>query len=344
MSRLKVHPQRDETVEVKAEQESPIVEENSAGKLEQGMLAKILLPITFSMRVFGLYFEKTDKLRMTQQYSRLYCLLILVIMWFNAIRIFTIFTRDDILQSALEKISGVVWIVAGAIVQTACYRASQNGRILEELQTFNKDMNSDMAKQLRVKVISCVVIAWFYTAFAVVSTAYGPFNNSQFRNLLLAPYNTMILDASPLTINIVSSLYLVLEFYVTGTVIISLMWIYLLSAIISHKFKTCTEMMHDIVKTPESAKNNLEMVRCRHQVLCRMVDNIDGCVCVNNATYVVSLICEIILNLYSVIAYLDLRSRPFFLLASLLWISSCVLGLTIVAHGGIMINQSVRVP
>ena len=160
---------------------------------------------------------------------------------------------------------------------------------------------------------------------------------------MIAPFNTMILNSSRLTLKVMCILYLVLHFYISGAIIFPPMWNYVLSSIISHEFKKCTKMVHDIVKHPESAKKNFEIVRCRHQTLCRMVDKIDGQVCVNAATYVVGLIFLIILYLYILICISDLTSDPFFLCVALFWIFSGAFGLIIVAHGGIMINQSVRV-
>ena len=161
-------------VEVQEAQESSTgrSKENSKGNVEQGMIHKVIFPLTVSMRIFGLYFEKTDKLRTTKQYSRFYCLLIVVILWLNAIRIFTIFTRSDKMVNSLGNCGAVAWMAISAVLQTSCYRASQKGRIQEVLQTFNKDMSSRWAKHLRVRVILCVVIAWIFTAFSVVSTAY----------------------------------------------------------------------------------------------------------------------------------------------------------------------------
>src|SRR5688572_22378613 len=101
MSRFKIHPRGNKIIEIQAAQGSSTIKENSIGNLEQGMIHKVLLPVTVSMRILGLYFEKSDKKRTAKQYARFYCLIIVVIMWLNAIRMFTVFTGDDKLQTIL---------------------------------------------------------------------------------------------------------------------------------------------------------------------------------------------------------------------------------------------------
>lgn len=343
MSWFKIHPQRNKIVEA---QESPTVKDNSIEHLEQRMIHKVLLPLTVSMRILALYFEKTDKQRMIQQCSRFYCLFIVVIMWLNAIRIFTVFTGRDTLRALLGNIANVIIMVSGAVIRTACYRNNMEGRIPEILQTFDKDMNARWAKHLRVRVVFWVLIAWVSTAFVVVTTAYALFNENGFLTILIAPFNSIILNSSHLTLKALSGLVIVLTFYIAGGAIFSLIWNYFFSAAISNEFKKCTKMLHDIVKDPEAAKRNLEMVRSHHQKLCRMVDMVDGQVCINNAIFVVGFIFVAILNIYSLLCVPNdvMRGSPFELLSSLLWILFSVFGLIIVARGGIMINKSVRVP
>lgn len=219
---------RNNIVEVQEAQErsTNVSTASSVESFEQRMIHKVILPITISMRILGLYFEKTDKVRVTQQNSCFYCLLIVVIMWLNVIRMFTIFTADDTLLTILGNIGTLVWIATGTVVQTSCFRASQNGRILEVLQILNKDMSSVWAKHLRVKVIICVAIAWIYTAFGVLSTAYVLLGENGFLNPLITPINTMIHNSSRLTLKVVGALYLVLHFYISGSIIFPAMWNY----------------------------------------------------------------------------------------------------------------------
>src|SRR6218665_4181671 len=96
MSSYKINPQRDKIVEVREAEESPTIKESSIKEnLDEDLIHKVLLPLTLSLRIFALYFEKADRLRMTKQFSRLCSLFIVIIMWLNAIRIFTIFSEDD---------------------------------------------------------------------------------------------------------------------------------------------------------------------------------------------------------------------------------------------------------
>ena len=91
-------------------------------------------------------------------------------------------------------------------------------------------------------------------------------------------------------------------------------------------------MVHGIVKSSETAKRNFEMVRSRHQTLCRLVEMVDDCVCISNATYVVEFIFVIILNLYSLLCDLVvLINNPYYLFDSLCWIFAGAIGLSVVA-------------
>ena len=340
MSSYKIYPQQNKI----AEAEETVKESSIKENLDQDLIHKVLCPLTISLRIFGLYFEKADRLRMTKQFSRLYSLFIVIIMWLNAIRIFTIFSEDDQWQVIFVKIGMVCWETTCAVIQASCYKTSQNGRILEVLQTFNKDMNSRWAKQLRVKVILCVIIAWIYVAFGVVSTAYIVFSKYSLFNVMIAPYTTMIMNSSPLTIITMDIVYHVMYFYISGANIFPIMWYCVLSSVISQEFKKCTKTVRNIAKDPATAKRSIEIVRCRHQMLCRMVNKVDGQVCLNTATYLVGLIFLIIMYLYTLIFSKDIRNNPYFLCVFLTWILASVFELIIVAHGGIMINQSVRIP
>ena len=338
MSRFKVHPQRNKIVDVEETKERSTTEESSV--INNDLIQKILLPFTVSMQILGLYFEKTDKRKTTRHFWRFYCLFISVILWLNIIRALTIFTAVGRQKSLLLSLVNMIIMVSGAIVHTSCYRASVKGGIPEVLQTFSKNMSSRWAKKLRVEVIILAGIAWSATAFIVVSVAYVFFSDHMDFNTMLAPFNTIILNSNPLTLHVVSVVILVLFFYISGSTSFSLAWNYVLSSIISHEFKECTKMLHSTVKNSEAAKRNFEMVRCRHQTLCRLVEKVDDCVCINNATYVVEFIFVIILNLYGLMCDpIAMINSPFYLFDCLFWIFSCVFGLSLVARAGIMINQ-----
>src|SRR6218665_3026166 len=301
MNTFKVHPQRNKIVDVEESNKRSTAEENSVGNPEQEMIKKILMPLTVSMQILGLYFEKTDKLRTSNNFWRFYCLFVSAILWLNVIRILTIFTVDGRLQSLLVNVANTIMMVSGALVHTSCYRASEKGGIPEMLQTFNKDMFSRWAKQLRMEVVILAGIAWSVVAFVVLSGAYIFFSDHGYPNTVLAPFNTIILNSSPLTLHVISVLILVLFFYVSGSTSFSISWNYVLSSFISHEFKECTKMLHGMAKNSEAVKLNFEMVRSRHQTLCRLVEKVDESVCINNATYVIEFISVIILNVYVIL-------------------------------------------
>jgi len=342
MNGFKVYPQRNRIINVEEAKERSTTEENSVENPEREMIQKILLPLTVSMQILGLHFEKPEKLRITWQFSRFYSLFISVILWVNAIRILTIFTADGRLPTLLMNICNTILMVSGALVHTSCYRASVKGGIPEMLQTFNKDMSSRWAKQLRRQVIIHAGIAWSATSFAVITCTYVFFSDQGHLSTMLAPFNTIILNSNPQILHFISIVILVLFFYAAGSTCFSLVWNYVLSSIISNEFRKCTKMLHGVVKNSETAMLNFDMVRCRHQTLCRLVEKVDDCVCISNATYVVEFIFMIILSLY-VIMCDPIAIGPFFLFNNLFWIFACTFGLSVVARTGMMINQSVRV-
>ena len=344
MNGFKIHPQRNRIINVEEAKERSTTEENSVENPEREMIQKILFPLTVSMQILGLYFEKTDNLRTTKRFPRFYCLFISVILWLNVIRALTIFTSDGKLQTLLRNVVSIITLLSGALVHTSCYRASVKGGISDVLQTFNKDMSSRWAKQLRMEVVILAGIAWSATAFNVISYAYVLFSDHGYLNQLLAPFNTIIFNSNPVGLQVLSVVIVVLCFYGTGSTCFSLLWNYVLSSIISREFKECTKMLHGVVKNFETAKLNFEMVRCRHQMLCRLVEKIDDFVCISNATYVVEFIFVIILNLYSLLCDpIALINNPISLLNNLFFMFACAFGLSVVARAGIMINQSVRV-
>ena len=98
--------------------ERSTTEESSVENPEQEIIKKILLPLTVNMKILGLFFEETDKLRTTKQFSRFYCLFISVTLWLNFIRALTILTADGKLQTLLLDMANTTSMVSSALVHT----------------------------------------------------------------------------------------------------------------------------------------------------------------------------------------------------------------------------------
>lgn len=138
------------------------VESSRKMTIEEG-----LHPLLVSMKLFGLYFSRrpspgTDEVRERKSRRRtaqlVYVVAIVVLQWFNAVRMFTIFTRGDSFGfMLLHKMVSVIWAIQCAVAQSAFCAASYSGR-LEVI--FRQHLDDACAKHAHKFATFYAVVSW----------------------------------------------------------------------------------------------------------------------------------------------------------------------------------------
>ena len=152
--KVSVVAETDVIVDVSEQSNEDAVDIDFCGEsfADNGELLSSLSPLLFSMKVFGLYFHRDDRLRRRtddpQRSSstkatvsawnklRVYATVFLIVAWLNVFRLAFLFTnRDHFGATLLMKISVLSWFGLCAVLQTAYYYASHTGKLLKVLLT-----------------------------------------------------------------------------------------------------------------------------------------------------------------------------------------------------------------
>lgn len=335
----KIFPKQCDSVEENGEPSTREIKSDG-----ESSLRKAFLPMIFSMRVFGLYFMKTDSGTKTEYYSRIYSIVIVIVLWFNAARIFTAFTPDDSFQTGLlAKGTIIATMMMTAILGISCYRTNASGKLEALLKSFDKELSCRQFKRIRIRVIVWVVIAWACILANTISSIYQAyFGEDRFYVVWMAPFTTMFPVDDRFIIIILATVFLIFQVYVAAACFVPLIWNFLICSLFSDEFDTCARKFStDLREEKNSAEDIFETLRLKHQTLCLMVEGIDKYMNLTNAVYFVGLICIVILELYAYMSIADKATIPLFLGVSHAWAVCCLLGLFLFAYEGIIVNHAV---
>jgi len=152
---------------------------------DKGELLSSLSPLLFSMKLFGLYFHREHRHRgrtddpewnPTKTGSSLsglqiYATIVLILVWLNAIRLFTLFDKNDHFgHFLLMKMTLFAIFNLTAIMFTACYYASHTGKLSKVLLTL--PVTPDCAKGARRVAVRITATMWFSAAVNLSILAY----------------------------------------------------------------------------------------------------------------------------------------------------------------------------
>ena len=132
-------------------------EEKHAPTDDESAIMRSLLPLTLSMKIFGLFFLRNNgndsniKRRWSvlkfSSLSHAYSFAVLVALWLNTIRLTTMFSPQDKAGSnILWKSVMFIWNVMSTLSQTSCYRSCSAGRILTLFRIFDKILTPECFK------------------------------------------------------------------------------------------------------------------------------------------------------------------------------------------------------
>jgi len=174
-------------------------EEASTGQEQTTQAAdsvlKSLLPMTKTMRLFGLYFtreshaavDSTSQLSwqslkrcQTWNPARIYATIMLVVIWINTVRYCVIFDGVDTIGPVelLMKLGLISHVLLIVILQTAYYVASHTGsldRVFHDVCLSTDDVYPKYSRMAKV----VTVISWLLTTTRMCSYVYPLFTNGR---------------------------------------------------------------------------------------------------------------------------------------------------------------------
>ena len=174
---------------------------------DNGELLSSLSPLLFSMKLFGLYFERQDRhrrrtddpewnhpatttARTSSTCLRIYATVVLILVWLNAARFLTVFTRSDHFGAELLlKITILTWFFLAAIFQTAYYCASHTGRLLKILLTLQ--VTRDCVRANRRPAILLTTTMWIGLVVNMAVGTFFYFDSNRY-DFILTPFVTHI--------------------------------------------------------------------------------------------------------------------------------------------------------
>lgn len=344
--------QRREAIHVVVVQEKSDDEKKNGAKADENTMLKALSPLLYSMRIFGLFFlndngsDANIKIRCLlpsfSNPSHVYAFAVLVAMWLNTIRLFTLFSSiDNPEYDIMWKCVVFVWTIMCTFAQTSCYRGCHRGKIQTMFRIFGKRLTPESLKLVRRNALLYTLIMWQCWVINVIFFAYVNISdNENVMNILLTPCTTL-LHLSPKTLPALRCLYMLIHAYVTGASLFPIASNLLLAKIFFIEFNSCNRKFRQSIENFDSCKERFDDLRRQHQLLSRLVSKTDKFICFSNAAYVIGFIFLVIATLYELIWSSWLTSAPTILFLGIFWFSWSVLSLSLISYGGVIVNNSV---
>ena len=319
-----------------------MVEANSRNKVTE-----CLSPLLTSMRLFGLYFSRRaegadvadrNKCRQLNGWM-IYAVFALVLLWINAVRVFSVFTSEDTFDlMLLNKMIFVIWAVQCAISQTTFYASSHLGALREVFLTIR--LSDECATYVHKIAIVYTVVAWSVVVMCSAFFVYGLFFTGGFMDFTLAPFQSHVTTSDLL---VPRMFVYFLTFYLLSSHVFPQAMTFLLAMLISFQFRRvenelgrCLDSQNGLVEDAE-----IESTRQQHQTISMSVSRLDDCLMFSNASAFCCQLSSLIIQLYMLIFYHSLISDPVVVATLVMWIILMSFGLILMAASGIMINHYV---
>jgi len=299
-----------------------------------------------SMKMFGLYCNPPSKDAGRKEKSRkwnahvIYAVVVVTLLWINAIRMFTVFTQEDTFGVILfNKLIAISWFVQCAVAQTAFYAASVSGRLAI---VFNQVLDDSCARRARKLTTIYAVVAWTVITAGSTFIVYGLFFTGGGKDYFITPLQNHIIVSDPLIPRIIACF---ITLYVLSAYIFSQTTTFVLAMMFSHQFRKVNDTLGRFLQDNDKrqvSEPDIEMLRQKHQQISMNVSHIDDCLMFSNASaFCCQVFCAVIL-LYTLIFYHSVITDAVFISCYVFWMAVVSLGLALTAAGGIVVNHFVR--
>jgi len=323
---------------------------------DRGELLSSISPLTFGLKLFGLYFRHENRHRQraddpernvtrtttasTLTWLRVYSTIILIIVWLNYFGFASAFERNDRFGATLlKKITMFTHIGLCAIIQAAYYYACHTGQLFKILLTL--PVTRDCVHGAHRVAIGLTALTWIILIVDMSVGIYILMNIDEDYNFILVPFYTHIAEPENTSgvVKVVS--YLGYMFHFPGV-----LFAHSLSTVLVYvfytEFKKLKKNFRRALGDRGQFYGDLSSFRHRHQTLSRAVRKVDGFMKLSNVAGFVCHIANIIFLVYSIIFYPE-PTRTFMSFASyLFYLFANINGLLFSASAGIIVNHMVR--
>ncbi|ELT97787.1 hypothetical protein CAPTEDRAFT_210189 [Capitella teleta] len=272
------------------------------------LLYNTMLPFVRSMQMFGLYFNSAEKCKDTRpergksvwSVAKIYSTCILIIIWFNQLRFWSIFSGGDQMGPELfEKLIFVSWFSHCAANITSMYYACSSVDGMEAfLFTWHRIHSVECSLNLAdygKKTSIYVAAAWIFWACNVAFCYYGLFD-SFFFDYALAPYKP-----GDDYVKYVRITYAIIHLWLTAAwSMVDCFALFILS-LMYWEFKAFNEKFRSRINEDGSFSGDLEQWRQQHEKLSSLVSTADNATSAHIAATFAACIVMSILILYNLI-------------------------------------------
>ena len=351
---------------------------------DKGELLSSLSPLLFSMKLCGLYFHREHRHRRptddpewnqtttttdtTSTKLRVYATIILIIFWFNYVRLASAFTSSDHFGAVLlMKITVFTWSGLVAIFQTTYYIACHTGQLVKILLSL--PVTRDCVRGAHRVAIGITAFTWITLISNISTGAYVFFNDVGEHNFILAPFFTYIYvpEAGAYVFfsdvgehNFILAPFFTYIYVPEDKVEVTKMIGYLgymltfptvmfahsmsivLVYIFYNQFKKLEKHFRRALGERGQFSGDLSAFRQRHQTLSCAVNKVDSFMMLSNVAGFVCHVCNIIILFYSIIFYPETRKDIISVATYVFWLSANINGLLFSASVGIIVNHMVR--
>ena len=318
---------------------------------------KCFSPLLYSMKVSGLYFTQASRRihdastsisgttgsKVTRKWNggRIYAIVIMMVFWLNAGRLFTVFDKADkfgaVLLLKLAVVSGQLF---SALQQTACFVAC-NTRNLDRMFSGATLPKSDVGRYRRLAVIHTIV-CWFLlmVQMSILLPWFTMHNMSLDFSMTPLGVHVFVSDHVIMIADVMTTLLLILTEY---TYLFSHSVNYMVSSILYDQFRALNKDFHNAIGHSGEFQGRIREFRRRHQKLSQSVQNADQFMMISNVAGFCCQIVNLILILYCTIFFRNetVSKDAISAIMYAVWLASTVFSLTFTACQGIVINHVV---
>ncbi|KAK2156865.1 hypothetical protein LSH36_203g01052 [Paralvinella palmiformis] len=298
-------------------------------------LYRSVLPLFRSLMICGLFntrlwspsggYRKRDKREWRSIMSQAYSTTILVVLWLNMLRIFSIFIGENTFGYLLFlKVTIVIWhlicTVGCTVMLAACNRRRNN--IWEYLYRCLECSMSEGMLCVRRRVGVMTALAWISVLLNMACGFYGFFFTTVF-DPLLAPFHVYVQYAQ-----IARIVYFVIFFYLISAWVFPLAFLYAVSCMLSNQFRFDNEIFRKKVREDAGviSCHTIREHRRRHNDLCKLTTVADNMMNAYVGCTVGAKSVFLCLMMYNAIWYSEYVSDSMVFIVTLFWL--CI-GLTV---------------
>lgn len=278
-------------------------------------------------------------------FSKIYAVSVLTMLWFNGIRMLTIFTSDDkSFPVLLQKVMLVVFSNQCAIQQTAYFLACRSGK-LDKVLSEARLQSPACGIYFRHKAAMLAACAWSLMVVNVAFFVYIIFFTGGIFDGFLAPFSTHIHITD---MSVIKIIFFILCIYIIPAYCLPTVMTFTLSVIYFFQFRFLTTKLRQVISRADGgvtlSDDDIEEIRQQHHTLCHSVERADRFLKVYHfAAFFGPLTCVIIL-LYNLVVYPSaLHGDATLTFINVFWLTGGACQLLLTSAGGIMVNHAVSI-